>query len=307
MTRHPFRFGIHMTGRIASRSEWETKARWAESLGYDILYVPDHFLSQLAYAPLLAAAAVATTTLRIGTFVLDNDFRHPAIVAADAAMLDLLSDGRFELGLGAGWLRADYDRAGIPFDRGGVRLDRLAEGVRIIKGILAGEAVTFAGAHYTVADLEGLVRPVQRPHPPLLIGGGGRRMLTFAAQEADIVSIIMRSLPEGGLDPTDQGVDEKLGWIRQAAGERFDTLELNMLIQRVVVTDDPEREAAALAAEWGGTKETILGSPYVLVGNIAELCETLRGRRARNGISYISVLERDSDAFAPVVARLAGT
>ena len=215
-----------MVERVTSRAEWRTKARKAESLGYKILSVPDHFGSQLAYGPILAAAAAATTTIRIGTFVLDNDFRHPAIVAADAAMLDLLSDGRFELGIGAGWLREDYDRAGIPFDRGTVRFNRLTESVRIIKGLFTDDTVAFVGEYYAIADLHAVVQPVQRPHPPVLIGGGGRRLLTFAAQEADIVSIIPRSLPGGGLDETDHALDEKLAWIRQAAGGRFDTIEL---------------------------------------------------------------------------------
>lgn len=147
--RRPFRFGIHMVEPVTSRAEWNTRARKAESLGYDILYVPDHFRSHLAYAPVLATAAAATTTLRIGTFVLDNDFRHPAIVAAEAGMLDLLSDGRFELGIGAGWLREDYDRSGIPFSTGPVRFRRLTESVRIIKGLFANAPVTMQGEHYT--------------------------------------------------------------------------------------------------------------------------------------------------------------
>lgn len=308
--RRPFRFGIHMVEPITSRAEWDTRARKAESLGYNILTVPDHFRSHLAYAPVLATAAAATTTLRIGTFVLDNDFRHPAIVAAEAGMLDLLSDGRFELGIGAGWLREDYDRSGIPFDTGVVRFGRLTESVHIIQGLFAETPVTFRGEHYTVADLLGATRSVQRPHPPLLIGGGGRRLLTFAAQEADIVSLVPRALPGGGLDDTDITaalVDEKLGWVRQAAGERFAALELNALIQRVIVTEDARREASALAAQWGSSEQIILASPFILIGSIEGIVATLRERRERYGISYISVFERDFDTFAPVVAQLAGT
>jgi len=310
MTHHsfrPFRFGIHLVNPLTTRADWVARAQKAESLGYDIVYVPDHFTSHLGYGPALATAAAATTTLRIGTFVLDNDFRHPAIVAAEAGMLDLLSDGRFELGIGAGWLRADYDRSGIPFDAGATRFGRLTESVRIIKGLLAGETVAFAGEHYTITDLRGVVQPVQRPHPPLLIGGGRQRLLTFAAQEANIISIIARSLPNGGLDETDQTIDEKIGWIRQAAGARMDDLELNTLIQRIIVTDDVPGEAAALATQWGSTAEAMRGSPYVLIGSIDAISETLRERRARYGISYISMFERDMDAFAPVVARLAAT
>ncbi len=306
-THHPFRFGIHMVERVTSRATWVAKAQRAERLGYDILYVPDHFRSHLAYAPVLASAAAATTTLRIGTFVLDNDFRHPAIVAADAGMLDVLSDGRFELGIGAGWLRADYEQAGIPFNPGKVRVDRLMESVPIIKGLLTGSPVTFTGEHYTLTDLPSAVQSFQRPHLPLLIGGGGRRLLAFAAREADIVSVIPRSLPGGGLDETDHAIDAKIEWIRQAAGERFSALELNTLIQQVIVTGDVRQEAAALAAQWGSTTESILASPYVLIGSIAAIGETLHERRAQHGISYISVFERDIDTFAPVVAQLRGT
>lgn len=305
--QRPFRFGIHMVEHLTSRAGWYAKARKAESLGYGILTVPDHFRSHLAYAPVLTAAAAATTTLHIGTFVLDNDFRHPAIVAADAGMLDMLSDGRFELGIGAGWLREDYNRAGIPFSPGSVRVDRLMESVCIIKGLMAGNPVTFAGEHYTLTDLPSAAQPVQRPHPPMLIGGGGRRLLTFAAHEADIVSIIPRSLPGGGLDETDHAVDEKIDWIRHAAGERFATLELNTLIQRVIVTGDGQQEIAALATEWGSTTEAILGSPYVLIGSVEGISDTLRRRRAEYGISYISVLEQNMDTFAPVIAQLSGT
>jgi len=306
MAQRPFRFGIHLAERITSRVAWVARGRKAEDLGYAILYVPDHFTSHLAFGSALATAAAATTTIRIGTFVLDNDFRHPALVAAEAAMLDVLSEGRFELGIGAGWLREDYTSVGIPFDSGAIRLDRLAEGVGIIKGLWSGNLVTAVGEHYAVTDLRGVVEPVQRPHPPLLVGGGGRHTLSFAAREADIVSIISRSLPGGGLDQTDHAIDEKIGWIRRAAGERFDALELNTLIQRVIVTDDVQKEAETLAARWGSTVTDMLGSPYILLGSVETICETLRERRERYGISYISVFERDIDAFAPVVANLAG-
>jgi probable F420-dependent oxidoreductase len=309
MTDRPFRFGIHMMERVTSRAEWVEKVRKAEGLGYAILTVPDHFTTHLAWGPLLATAAAATTTLRFGTFVLDNDFRHPAVVAAEAGMLDVLSDGRFELGIGAGWARDDYASAGIAFEPGQMRFMRLTESVRIIRGLFADEPVTFAGEHYTITDMRGLVTPVQRPHPPLLIGGGGRRLLTFAAQEADIVSIVPRALPSGRLDDHDITaalVEEKLGWVRHAAWERGAAPELNVLIQRVVVTDDRAHAATDLAARWGSTPPDILDSPFILAGSVEQIASVLQHRRERHGISYITVFERDFDAFAPVVALLAG-
>lgn len=305
----PFRFGVNM-GESLSGATWADKARKIESLGYSVLAVPDHFGRQLAYAPALAAAALATTTLRVGPFVLDNDFRHPAIVAAEAATLDQLSGGRFELGLGAGWMRKDYDSSGIAFDAPGVRFRRLSESVRIIKGLFADGPVTFAGEHYTVTNLEGTPKPMQTPHPPLLIGGGGPRMLRFAAQEASIVGLLPRSRREGGLDGSDvtvAKVSEKIAWIRAAAGDRFDTLELNMLIQGMAVTDDPHGSAAAVAAQVGSTPEAVFDTPFILIGTVEEIAARLVAQREQFGISYLTVMERHIDAFAPVVARLAGT
>jgi len=253
---------------------------------------------------------LATTTLRIGTLTLDNDFRHPALVAGDAATLDLLSEGRYELGLGAGWMQTDYDRAGIPFDPPGTRVGRLMESVRIIKGLFGETPVTFAGEHYTVTDFPGFPQPVQRPHPPILIGGGGRRMLAFAAREADIVSIIPSLSAPNTLSLADLAssvVDEKFARLREAAGERFDVLELHALIQRVIVTDDRQREAEALGARWGITADVAGDSPYLLIGTVDEIADSVRAHRERFGFSYLTVFERDMDAFAPVVARLAGT
>lgn len=303
---HPFRFGVNTVTET-----WAETACKLESLGYSVLAVPDHFGMQLAYAPALAAAAAATTRLRIGTFVLDNDFRHPAIVAADAAMLDQLSGGRFELGLGAGWMLEDYNTSGIPFDAPGVRFGRLTESVRIIKGLFADGPVTFAGNHYTVTNLEGAPKPVQQPHPPLLIGCGGQRMLAFGAREADIISVLPQSKREGGIDwqsgMTAASTDKKIGHIRDAAGERFDTIELNLLVQRVVLTDDRHNALASLAGEWEMTPDAAAASPYALIGSVDEIADTLRERRERFGFSYLTVMERHIDAFAPVVARLAGT
>jgi probable F420-dependent oxidoreductase len=306
----PFRFGV-TAPTPSGGTDWAERARRVEQLGYSMLVVPDHFRDHLAPVPALVAAALATTRLRVGSLVFSNDFRHPAVLAKEAATIDVLSGGRFELGLGGGWLRAEYDQAGIPFDAPGTRVERLEEAVTIIKGLLAGERVTFAGRHYTIADLEGRPTPVQRPHPPIAIGGGGRRTLTLAAREASIVGLVPRARRDGsGLDLSDlsdAATREKLEWVRAAAGARFDSLEINALIQAVVVADQRMTAADQLASRFKVAREVVLETVYVAVGTIDEICETLRQRRERYGISYLTVFERDMEAFAPVVARLAGT
>ena len=310
MAVRPFRFGV-TAPTPSGGTNWAERARRVEQLGYSMLVVPDHFRDHLAPVPALVAAALATTRLRVGSLVFSNDFRHPAVLAKEAATIDVLSGGRFELGLGGGWLRAEYDQAGIPFDAPGTRIERLEEAVTIIKGLLAGERVTFAGRHYTIADLEGRPTPVQRPHPPIAIGGGGRRTLSLAAREASIVGLVPRARRDGsGLDLSDlsdAATREKLEWVRSAAGARFDSLEINALIQAVAVADQRMTAADQLASRFKVAREVVLETVYVAVGTIEEICETLRQRRERHGISYLTVFERDMEAFAPVVARLAGT
>jgi len=313
MNHHPFRFGVQMWG-ATSGAEWQEKARKAEQLGYTILVIPDHFpapsMGILGYAPALAAAAAATTTLRIGTNVLDNDFRHPALVAGDATTLDLLSDGRFELGIGAGWDQGDYERSGIAFDRPGVRVQRLEESVRIIKRLFTGDSVSFFGEHFTINGLEGYPKPVQQPHPPILIGAAGPRLTAFAAREATIISVMPRVLPPGVpiySDLTAAGVEEKIHWIRQAAEERFDDIELNILMQQVIVTTDRQSAAQTLSEQWHITRADALESPFALIGTGEEMVATIRARRERYGISYLTVFERDMEAFTPVVPQLTGS
>jgi probable F420-dependent oxidoreductase len=306
----PFRFGV-TAPTPSGGTDWAERARRIEQLGYSMLVVPDHFRDHLAPVPALVAAALATTRLRVGSLVFSNDFRHPAVLAKEAATIDVLSGGRFELGLGAGWLREEYDQTGIRFDAPGTRVARLEEAVTIIKRLLAGERVTFAGRHYTIADLEGRPTPVQRPHPPIAIGGGGRRTLSLAAREASIVGLVPRARRDGsGLDLndlSDAATREKLEWVRAAAGARFDSLEINTLIQAVAVADQRMAAADQLASRFKVAREVVLETVYVAVGTIDEICETLRQRRERHGISYLTVFERDMEAFAPVVARLAGT
>lgn len=306
----PFRFGVNVW-RAGSRAEWAAKARKIEDLGYSTLTVPDHLADLFAPMPALVSAADATTRLRVGTNALNNDLRHPVVMAREAATVDLLTGGRFQLGMGAGHMKSEYDEAGLPFDAGGTRVERLAEAVTIVKGLLAGEQVTFTGRHYRVTGHTIHPRPVQRPHPPILIGGNGRRLLTLAAQEADIVGFSGITFREGGTAPDVSGwkvagVDERVQLVRDAAGDRYDRLELSALVQRVIVTDDRRQAAEELARRWTQlSPEEILQSPYVLIGSVDQLVEDLQARRERWGISYYVVFEPYIEAFAPVVATLA--
>ncbi len=309
MAVRPFRFGV-TAPTVDSGRAWVERARRVEQLGYSALVVPDHFRNQLASVPALAAAALATTRLRVGSLVFCNDFHHPAMLAREAAAIDLLSGGRLELGLGAGWLRAEYEQAGIRYDAAGTRIERLEEAVAIIKGLLAGERVTFSGRHYTISDLEGSAT-IQRPHPPILIGGGGQRTLAIAAREASIIGLVPRARRDGGgldlNDLSEAATRQKIEWVRAAAGDRFDSLELNALIQAVAVSEQRTAAADQLASRFRVARDVVLETPYVLLGTIEEICETVRQRRDRYGISYLTVFERDMEAFAPVVARLAGS
>lgn len=310
--QRPFRFGVSVH-KTRSKEEWIAMARRAESLGYSTLLVPDHLGDQLAPIPALLAAAEATDKLRIGSLVFDNDFRHPVILAKEAATLDLLSGGRFEFGMGAGWLRSEYEQAGIPFDPAGVRVSKMEEALHIIKGLFADGPLTFSGTYYTVTDLEGHPKPVQQPHPPILVGGGGKRLLSIAAREATIVGFTPLFRADGGgtdlTDATPGALNEKVGWVRQAAGDRFDSLELNILVAEVVVTEDRAQVAqfiaAAMAPNMGATVEQVLQVPYVLIGTVDQICEDLLARRDQYGISYVTVFEKNMEALAPVIARLA--
>ena len=306
-TRHSFRFGTGLFP-ASSRDQLLSLARKVEDLGYDIGVVPDHFESYLATSLSLLAVAETTRRLRIGSFVFDNDFRHPALLAKEVATLDQLSGGRFELGLGAGWKAVEYASTGIPFDPPGVRVSKLTESVHIIKRLLAGEKVTFDGIYYTLADLENFPLPVQTPHPPLLIGGGGKRVLSLAAREANIVGLLVRS-SGGKLDITDcstAATNQRIQWIREAAGERFDSLELNTLVFNVIVTDHRQQAADQLGRERGLAAEHVLDSTHFLVGTIEQISEDIQRWREQFGISYITVFPYNMDDFAPVVTRLAG-
>jgi len=312
MDQRPFRFGIATEG-APSREEWIAKVRKSEELGYATLVIPDHFVNEFMPMAALMSAADATKTLRVSSFVFDNDFRHPALLAKEATVLDLLSGGRLEFGIGAGWHRPEYDQVGLPFDAAPIRISRMEEAIQIIKAFFTEESLTFSGKHYTITDLKPSPKPVQRPHPPFFMGGGGKRMLTIAAREADIIGLHVKVNDDGTVDSserTEAALTKKVEWIRQAAGERFATLELNLLASAVKVTANREQAAEELIRKWelkDATPERLLQNPYMFIGSVDEITEQVQSLRERFGISYFVVNDDYMEEFAPVVACLAGT
>lgn len=314
MSAHPrpFHFGIQCSSPpdVSARA-WADLARRLEDMGVHRMTVSDHLDEQLAPIAALMAAADATTTLRVGALVLCNDYRHPAVMAKEAATLDLLSDGRFELGLGAGWMTSDYQAAGIPMDPPGVRVARLEEAVQVVKGLLSPGPCHFAGEHYRIDGLSGSPKPLQSPLP-IVIGGGGRKVLAVAGRHADVVGLNPK-LPDGvidaraGADATEAATDRKIAWVREAAGDRFDGIELQTRIHLVVVTDDRQGTAEALAPAFGLPAEDALRSPHALCGSVEQIADDLIERRERFGISGIGLSLSDLDAMEPVIRRLAGT
>ena len=309
---HPFRFAV-ITSGAPDGASWRARAREAEALGYSTLFMPDHFQDQWGPLVGLTIAVEATEHLNVGALVFDNDYRHPVVLAKEIATLDLASEGRVELGLGAGWLRTDYASSGIPYDRPGLRIERMAEGLRVIEALWSSpEPLSFTGAHYAIDGTVGTPRPHSRPHPKICIGGGGRRVLSLAAREADIVGInATLTAGEVGRDAattaTPRAFDEKVGWIRAAAGERFGDLELQCNCAFVSVVPNRREIAEAMAPAFGLTADEALEVPLVLAGTVDQLCDTLVQRRERYGFSYWSVPDEAMVAFAPVVERLAGT
>ncbi len=305
----PFRFLTTAPPGVPTARELTEAARRAEAAGFSALVLPDHLLEQHAPIPLLTTVAAATERLRVGTFVLNVDLRHPAVLAQELASLDVLSGGRVEIGIGAGWNQPEYAAIGIPYDRVPVRVGRLAEAVAVLKGCFADGPFSLAGEHFTITDHDGLPKPVQRPHPPIMVGGGGRRTLTLAAREADIVGLAPR--PGDPHSFTMAALEEKLGWVRAAAGDRFDALELNVYPSGgpVVITDDVRGAARERVDRFRSqgvelSEEDVLASPHVFIGSVAGLTEKILGLRERFGIS--SVMLDDPEATAPIVAALAG-
>jgi probable F420-dependent oxidoreductase len=306
-----FRFALQASS-AASPSAWRDLARRTEDLGYSTLYVPDHLDDQWAPMVALTVAAEATTTLRVGTLVLDNDFRHPVVLAKEAATLDVVTGGRFELGMGAGWLTTDYARSGIPMESPSVRVARLAESLEIMRAMWRSGSATFTGEHYQVDGALGSPAPVTAGGPPLVIGGGGKRILTLAGQYADTVSVVP-SLAAGYIGPevAAESVVEKytdrVRWARDAAGERAGDLEFQCWTAAVQVVPNASEVVESLAPLFDLTPDQLRAAPVALIGSVPEIADTLRKRREELGFSNIVVHEAEMDALAPVIAELAGT
>ena len=305
---HPFRFAVQQAS-AKSGERWIALARRAESLGYDVLVMPDHLGRQLSPFAALSAAAAATTRLRVGAFVFANDYRHPLILAREAASLDLLSNGRLEIGLGAGWKTSDYRQLGMEYNPASKRIDRLAEATPLIKRLLAGETVTHRGEHYQLDRASVGVEPVQKPRPPLAIGAGGPRMLKLAAREADIVGLVPGFDAHGRIhlrQATESATARKIALIRDAAGDRFERLEINMWLgdAGLVGSGNSLVGSVAAAARWAPT--AIYGSPYLLYGTLDSVRERLLRRRDKFGISYYTIPGHAMESMAPLVEALAG-
>jgi probable F420-dependent oxidoreductase len=303
--QRPFRFGVVLGAGEGRRDRIVETARRAEGAGVQVLLATDHLGSWAALPRLLAAAEA--TRLRIGTLVLNNDLRHPTILAQELATIDAMTDGRLEIGLGAGWNRPEYEAAGLAFDPPADRLRRMRVSLAMIRQALSeGRIDHDADDAYPAIHQEGLPVSVQRPHPPFLIGGGGPKLLAFAAREAQIIGIDPRSLPGGGGDPTDitgAAIDRKIGWIREAAGDRWTELEINIALWEV----DPDvhrRSGPPPPRARGISEEELLLSPHYLVGDTDEMVDTLLARRARWGISYITLPAETLGTLEPVIARL---
>lgn len=310
----PFRFLAH-PGGIHSGKELADAARRAEGLGYSTLVFPDHLGEQLSPIPAMATVLAATDTLRASAFVFNVDLHQPAVLAQDLASLDVLSDGRVDVAIGAGWNKPEYDATGLSFDPVGARVKRLSEAIAVLKGCFSGESFSLAGEHYTITDMRGGPKPKQRPHPPFMIGGGGRRTLELAGREADIVSLAPRVSPGPRPDPrsmTFEATKEKIAWAKAAAGERADQLEFNAYPSgaEVTITDDLRGQVRKVcdyfrkSTGYELSEQDVIDSPNIFIGSIDRLTEKFLEMRERLGIS--SIMLRPIDEMAPVVERLSG-
>ncbi len=323
----PFRFSLQ-SFNTQSPKHWRELINKTEDLGYSTFFLADHMLSEgpalaqtfhppqmLAAVPAIAMALEQTSTLRVGCRVFCNDYRQPIVLAKEAATMDYLSEGRLEFGLGAGWIKAEYEAIGLPFDEFPDRFERFAETVRAYKAFMSGEPLSIAGKSVQWEGFAGIPAPEQSPWPPLMIGGGSRRILRYAGAEADIVSLNFNKRagmlgPDGMTSGLAAATAQKIDWIREGAGDRFDNIELEIGAYNTIITDQPEPTAAAIGEMLGLSAADILTHPHCLIGNVDFICEELIRRRDTYGISYIAVLDDGEnnmvENFAPVVARLAG-
>jgi probable F420-dependent oxidoreductase len=328
MSKHkPFRFSLQ-SFNTDSPASWRALIAKTEALGYSTFFLADHFLSagpaldstyhppqMLAALPAIAMALEQTTTLRVGCRVFCNDYHHPFMLAKEAATMDYLSGGRLEFGIGAGWIRNEYEAVNLPFDEFPVRFNRFAEFVHAYKAFMSGEPLDLRGDFIRWSGFSGTPSPAQKPYPPLMIGGGSRKILQFAGQEADIVSLNFNNRagmlgPDGMSSGMAAATAKKIDWIKSGAGARFGDIELEIGAYNTIITDHPQPTAAAIGSALGMQPEDILAHPHCLIGSVDFICDELQRRREAYGISYIAVLDDGQnnmvDAFAPVVARLAG-
>lgn len=308
---HPFRFGV-TGGTLTDPHDVVSLGQRAEELGYSTVALPDHLDEQCGPLVTLTAVAAATTLINVATLVLANDFRNPTILAKELATLDRFSGGRLEWGIGAGWKTTDYDKTGIGHDRPGVRIARLAESIEVMKRCFGPDPFSHDGAHYRVHELDGMPKPDRRPHPLLMVAGGGPKVLTLAAQQADIVGINL-SLAAGVIDASagstgaPASTDTKLAAVRAAAGTRFEQLELQTRVHMVLPTDDRDGLIDSMASGFGLTPAQAREMPHVLVGTVDEMCDDIRRWRDRWSISYVSWGSDALETMAPVVERLRGS
>jgi probable F420-dependent oxidoreductase len=323
----PFRFSLQCFN-TDSPANWRSLISKTEDLGYSTFFLADHFLSpgpaldgtfhppqMLGAVPAIAMALEQTSTLRVGCRVFCNDYRQPVMLAKEAATMDYLSGGRLEFGLGAGWITAEYEAAGLPFDEFPQRFERFAETVHAYKAFMSGEPLNIEGKSLNWSGFSGTPTPAQTPWPPLMIGGGSKKILEFAGQEADIVSLNFNNRagmlgPDGMTSGLADATARKIDWIRKSAGDRFDDIELEIGAYNTIITDHQQPTAAAIGDALGMSAEDILAHPHCLIGSVDFICEELQRRRETYGISYIAVLDDGEnnmvESFAPVVARLSG-
>ena len=310
----PFRFGIQLSGPIDGRT-WADTARYAEQQGFSSLLMPDHFHDQFGPLTSLAAAAAVTTELTVGALVFGNDYRHPVVMAKEVATLDHIAEGRVEFGLGAGWMRTDYDESGMPYDRPGVRIGRFLESLHIIKRCWAEGVFDYEGEHYRIDGYDGLPLPYTPGGPPVIIGGGGPRMLGVAAEHADIVGVTANLRagevgPDAVQDSMPGSYDAKVARVREAAGDRADGLELSSLAMNTTITGDRDGALEFLAQLFGAPAEQVAQTPALIVGSVPEIIETLQERRERWGFNYVVVQhspDQGMEHFHEVISALAGT
>ncbi len=307
-----FRFAVQASAGAKSADEWSELANKAEELGFSTLFVPDHLDDgQLSPIVAMTAAAMSTTTLKVGSLVFNNDYRHPVLLAREMATLDVLSGGRLEVGIGAGWKRTDYDQTGIEYDKPGARIARLGESIEIITSLLKNGTSSFSGSYYSTKGAVGLPTPVSPGGPTLIIGGGGRKILSLAARYADIVGI-NPSLAAGEIGEdlinsvSPERFDERVAWVREAAQDRFESIELQCLTFIVSVVEDRHSWLNRVGPQFGLNAEQILEVPIVLVGTEDQIVATLIERRERFGLSYWVIHQHEMDDFAPVVRKLSG-